>query len=65
MIYRFSWLDQNKKAENPVNKKDNKCLQYAVTIALNQEEIGNHVERITKIKPFINKYNRKEIKFPS
>ena len=65
MIYRFSWLDQNKKAENPVNKKDNKCLQYAVTIALNQEEIGNHVERITKIKPFINKYNRKGKKFPS
>ena len=65
MIYRFSWLDQNKKAENPVNKKDNKCSQYAVTIALNQEEIGNHVERITKIKPFINKYNRKGKKFPS
>ena len=65
MIYRFSWLDQNKKAENPVNKKDNKCLQYAVTIALNQEEIGNNVERITKIKPFINKYNRKGKKFPS
>ena len=64
MIYRFSWLDQNKKTENPVNKKD-KCLQYAVTIALNQEEIGNHVERITKIEPFINKYNRKGKKFPS
>ena len=65
MIYRFSWLDQNKKTKNPVNEKGNKCLQYAVTIALNQEEIGNHVERITKVKPFINKYNRKEIKFPS
>ena len=65
MIYRFSWLDQNKKTKNPVNEKGNKCLQYAVTIALNQEEIGNNVERITKIKPFINKYNRKGKKFPS
>ena len=40
---------------NPINKKDNKCFQYAVTVALNNEDIGKHSERITKIKPFINK----------
>ena len=24
---------------NPISKKDNKCFQYAVTVALNYEEI--------------------------
>ena len=32
------WI-KNKKAINPMNKKDNKCFQYAVTIALNYQEI--------------------------
>ena len=31
-------LIKNKKATiNPINKKDNKCVQYAVTIALNHK----------------------------
>ena len=47
---------KNKKAViNPINKKDNKCVQYAVTVMLNHEETRKHSERITKIKPFINK----------
>ena len=34
-------LIKNKKAAiNPINEKDNKCLQYAVTAVLNHEEIG-------------------------
>ena len=33
-----------------------------VTFALKYEEIGKHVERITKINPFINKYKLKGIK---
>ena len=41
---------------NIVNKKDNKCFQYVVIVALNHEEIGKYAERRTKIKPFINKY---------
>ena len=53
---------KNKKATinptiNPISQKDNKCFQYTVTVALNHEEIGKSPERITKIKPFINKYN--------
>ena len=48
---------KNKKATlNPINKKDNKCFQYALTFTLNQEEIGKYRERITKSKPFVNKY---------
>ena len=31
---------KNKKAAiNPINKEDNKCCQYAVTVTLNHEEI--------------------------
>ena len=47
--YRFSWLDKNKKeAINPINKKDNKCFQYAVTVTLNLEEIKKKLAKIAK-----------------
>ena len=42
-----------------------KCFQYALTVALNHEEIKNNPERISKIKPFIYQYDCKEIDFPS
>ena len=32
---------------------------------MNYEEIGKHAERITKTKPFINKYNWEGINYPS
>ena len=35
------WIKNKKTAINPFNKKD-KCFQYAVTVALNDEEIGRH-----------------------
>ena len=50
---------------NPINKKDNKCFQYAVKVALNHEELKKDLQRITKIKLFINKYNWEGINFPS
>ena len=56
---------KQKVAINPINKKDNKCFQYAATVALNYEEIKKDSQRITKIKPFINKYNWERINFPS
>ena len=31
---------------NPQNKTDNKCFQYAITVALNYEKINNHPEKI-------------------
>ena len=56
---------KNKKATiNPKND-DNNCFQYATKVALNYQNINNHPERIFNIKPFINKYNWKEISFPS
>ena len=37
---------------NYINEKYNKCFQYAVTVALNHEEIKKDLQRITKSKPF-------------
>ena len=51
------WMKNKKATVNPINKKDNKSFQYAVTVALNHDQIGKHLERIIKIRPFINKYN--------
>ena len=36
-----------------------------VTVAFNYGEIESHYERISNIKPFINKYNQMVINFPS
>ena len=58
------WLKDKKSTINPKNN-DDKCFQYAVTLALNVDNIDNHPERISKIKPFINQYNWKDIDFPS
>ena len=60
-----SLLLKNKKAKiNPKNN-DGKCFQYALTVALNHEQIKKDPQRITKIKPFIDQCNWKEIDFPS
>ena len=53
------------KAKNPINKNDNKFFQYAVTVELNYEKIGKRLERILKMKPFLDKYNQKGINYPS
>ena len=47
------WVKNKMATINPQNKKDDKCFQYAVTVALNHEQIKGHPERISKIKPFI------------
>ena len=38
---------------------------FNVTLALNLDNIDNHLERISKIKPFINQNNWKDIDFPA
>ena len=53
-----------KKTQYILSKKDHKCLQYTVAVALNHEEIEKHSEKITKIKPLVNKSNWEEINFP-
>ena len=46
------WLKNKKATINPKNN-DDKCFQYAVTVALNHEKIKNHPGKISKTKPFI------------
>ena len=58
VIYRFpDWVKNKKATTNPINKKDNKCFQYAITVTVSQEEIG--------YKSFINECYWEEIHFPS
>ena len=38
------WIKNKKKTMNPISKKDNKCFQYAVTVALNYKEIKKDQE---------------------
>ena len=57
------WIKNKKATINPINKKDNKCFQYAATVVLNHEEIGKRAERITKVKPFVNKCKWERINF--
>ena len=59
------WLKNKGVTINPKNIKDNNCFQYAITAALNYQNIDSHPERISKLKPFINNYNWKDIEFPS
>ena len=40
---------------NVINKNENKCFQYAVTVAIIHEEIKKDPKIKTKIKPFIDK----------
>ena len=50
---------------DPKNSKNSNCFQYPITAALNHQNTGQHPERISKLKPFINNYNWKDIEFPS
>ena len=59
------WLHNKGVTINPQNTEDNKCFQYAITAALNYQNITNNCQRTSKLKPFINNYNWKDIEFPS
>ena len=52
-IDSLDWKNTKKARINPINKNNNKCFQYATTLALNHEEIGKHLEKITKVKPWL------------
>ena len=65
-----SYIDSQKSLKNKkstINPKNNdyKCFQYAVTLALNLDKINKHSQRVSKIKPFVDQYNWKDIDFPS
>ena len=58
------WLKDKKSTINPKNN-DDKCFQYVVTLALNLDKIKKDPQRVSKIKPYIEKYNWEDIDFPS
>ena len=60
------WIKNKKSTINPKNN-DYKCFKYAVTVALNHNKINNDPQRVSKVKPFINKYNFPifDLDFPS
>ena len=53
------WL-KNKKATINYKNNDDKCFQYASTIAFNYQNIEHNPEWISKIKLFIDQYNWKK-----
>ena len=56
---------KNKKAtKNPQNNDDN-CFQYALTVALNHQNIRKIPQSVARIEQFTDEYNWKEIDFPS
>ena len=63
-IDSHEWI-KNKKATIDSNNNDNKYFQYALIVALNYGKIKRDPQRITKIEPFFDQYNRKEVDFPS
>ena len=63
-IDSLDWI-KNKKATINLKNEDDKCFQYAATVALNHEEIKWNPERVSTIKPFISKYDWEGINYPS
>ena len=67
-FYKFcidstEWIIKKKTRINGKNTA-NKCFQYTAALALNYELIKWNPERVSNNKPFINKYNWKEINYP-
>ena len=54
-IDSFDWIKTKKATRNPIT----------VTVALNHKQIKKDLHRITKVKPFVNKYNWGGINLPS
>ena len=58
-------MAKEEKSNYKSKNKDNECFKYAITVALNHEKIKKDPQRLSKIKPFIDNYNWKDIEFPS
>ena len=63
--YRNSpeWLKNKRTTINPKNTRDNEYFKYAIIAALHHQEIGGNPQRISKIRPFIDNYNQKDVEF--
>ena len=59
------WLINKRATTYPKTENDDNCFQDAKTAALNHQNIRKNPQRISKIKPFVNQCNWKEIKLPT
>ena len=59
------WIKNKKATINPKNIDDDNCFQYSIPVALNHQNIGKNPQKISKIKPFVIKYNWEDIEFPA
>ena len=50
------WLKSKKTVINPQNK-DEECFTWPVIEALHHQEIKQHPERISLMRPYENRYN--------
>ena len=60
-LYSLGWLKSEK--ESIIN--GNNDFQNALNIVLNYQNIETHPARISRLKPYINKYNWEGIEFPA
>ena len=60
-LYSSEWFRSKKES---ITNEDN-CFQNALNDSLYYQRIKKNPERISKLKPYINQYNWKEIKFLS
>ena len=58
------WIKNKKATIISINKKDDKCFHYAVTVALYHEQIEKDPPRIIKLI-FLSKYNCEKINYQS
>ena len=40
------WLRNKRATINPKNENDDNCFQYAITVALNRQNIARYLQRI-------------------
>ena len=59
------WVKSKHCCINPKNEDDDECFKWAVIAALNYGEIDSDHQRISKLKPFVDRYNWSGIKFPT
>ena len=61
----LGWLQCKKEAIINNNNNNNNNFQNALDDALNYQPIESIPQRISKLEPYINKYNWKGINFPA
>ena len=59
-LYSSEWLRSKKES---ITNGDN-CFQNALNDSLDYQRIKKHPQKISKLKPYINQFNWKGIKFP-